>query len=209
MGTISNLDPSGQQPIVVSDDTFFILKVYYDDQIKASKMIQLTAVDPTPTPPPPTPTPFPPTIIRFEAAAADANSVIVAIPVDGGLPNTRAYEVKYSSNILLSWVVENASNVTLEFTDQAGTKINYGDQSPQGQLPVNVTVSGQYQLRAAHLDPSQSPTYAYIQIKLKPVDKPPAPTNVRGPAPANQTPPITIAWDYSIASESLLSLIHI
>jgi hypothetical protein len=201
LGTLSNLDPNGQQPIVISDDTYFILKVYYEDEIKATKMIQLTAVDPTPTPPPPTPTPLPPTVTRFEAAAADANSVIVAIPVDGSLPNTRAYEVKYGSNILLSWVVENASNVTLEFTDQTGIKINYGDQSPQGQLPVNVTSSGQYQLKAEHLDPAQTPTYAYIQIKLMAMTKPPAPTNVRGPAPTNQTPPIDIMWDYPVTSQ--------
>ena len=202
MGTISNLDPNGQQPIVVSDDTFFILKVYYEDEIKASQMIQLTAVDPTPTPPPPTPTPMPPTITRFEASAADADAVIVAIPVDGDTPNTRAYEVKYGSNIQLSWIVENASNVTLDFTNQVGIMINYGDQSPQGQLPVNVTASGQYQLKAEHQDPSQGPIYAYIQIKIMAMEKPPAPTNVRGPAPTNQTSPIDIMWDYPVTSES-------
>lgn len=201
MGTLSNLDPNGQQPIVVSDDTFFILKVYYEDEIKASKMIQLTAVDPTPVPPPPTPTPMPPTITRFEAAAADANAVIVAIPVNGNTPNTRAYEVKYGSNIQLSWIVENASNVTLDFVNQVGVMINYGDQSPQGQLPVNVTASGQYQLKAEHQDPSQGPIYAYIQIKLMAMEKPPAPTNVHGPVPTDQTPPIDITWDYPVTSE--------
>ncbi len=197
MGTVSNLSPNGQLPIMISDDAFFVLKAYYKDEIKASKMIQITAKDPPPTP---TPLPPDPVILKFEAAAADANSVIIGIPVTGNTANTRAYEVKYGSNIVLSWIVENAGKVTLDFTTQAGVQINYGDQSLQGQLPVNVTASGQYQLKAEHKDPSRSPVYAYIQIKLMAMEKPPAPSNVRGPVSTNQTPPIDITWEYPAAS---------
>ncbi|MBN2393343.1 MAG: hypothetical protein JXR84_21610, partial [Anaerolineae bacterium] len=199
MGTVSNLAPNGRLPIVISDDAFFILKAYYEGDIKASKMIQLTAKDPPPTPTPPPPAPI---IVKFEAAAADANSVIIGVPVTGNTGNTRAYEVKYGSNILLSWIVENAARVSLDFTTQAGTQINYGEQSPQGQLPVNVTAAGQYQLRADHQDPTQSPVYAYIQIWLMAMEKPPAPSNVRGPVSTQQTPPIDITWDYPPASRN-------
>ncbi len=200
MGTVSNLNPSGQLPIMISDDAFFILKAYYEDEIKASKMIQITAKDPPPTPTPPPP---PPSITKFEATAADDNP-IVAVAVAGDPTNTKAYEVKFGSNILLSWTTANASKATLEFAAQDGTRIAYGDQALQGQLPVLVTSAGQYDLAALHLDPNGAPAHAYIQIRLKPVDKPPAPTNVRGPAPMQQTPPITIQWDYAIANEDLI-----
>ncbi|HQE91682.1 MAG TPA: FHA domain-containing protein [Anaerolineae bacterium] len=198
MGIVSNLSPSGQMQIIISDDTFFILKAYYKDEVKASKMIQLTAKDPPPTP---TPIPPAPVITKFEASAADLAAVIVGIPVASGTTNTRAYEVKYGSNILLSWSVENAKKVTLDFTDKGGAKTSYGDQSLAGQLPVNVTASGQYQLKAEHQDPSQSPVYAYIQINLMAMTKPPAPTNVRGPVATSQTPPIEITWEYVAASQ--------
>ncbi|MBN2393285.1 MAG: FHA domain-containing protein [Anaerolineae bacterium] len=200
MGTVSNLSPSGQMNITISDDTFFILKAYYEDEIKASKMIQLTAEDPPPTP---TPLPPDPSITKFEASAGDENPV-VAIAVVGDPTNTKAYEVKFGANILLSWTTVNASKTTLEFVSQTGVQTAYGDQALQGQLPVIVSGAGQYDLAAIHLDPNGAPVHAYIQITLKPVDKPPAPTNVRGPAAMQQTPPITIEWDYAIADQDLI-----
>ncbi len=184
---LSNLAAKGSIPVSAEQTTFFMLTAYNGD-LSATATAELTVG----APPPPTPVPPPDPIIEyFELHSANANSRDVEeISNDG---TTRVYEVTQNAPVVFSWSAANVDQVILTGPDGPAPR------APAGSYNTIIRTPGDYTLEATN--EADVSAFAYIEIRLRPVEIPPPPYNVRGtfdgPLPPPEDNPKTLRWSYN------------
>jgi hypothetical protein len=188
IGTVSQLSKDGKQSVVISDDTYFTLKVYYEDELKKSKMIQLAGEDPPP-PPPPDP------IIDYFELKSTGGEPLQRTQRDGYVE----YTVEAGLNAEFTWSARNVPKVTLlrqEVRPNATGLEPIGNFDPESSYLRVLLTESNFVLRAendAGVRASQE-----IRVKLRPVTEPPPPYDFAGPA--SLTNPMTLTWSYEDSS---------
>lgn len=185
LGTVSNLERKGTLPVTVDETTFFILTAFNGD-LSTSQTVEIKVNEPPPTATPEptlTPTPIPPNIVFFQLAAADSVdddkvTLLSADPIE--------YEVVGGTRVNLSWLVQNATRVTLWADGDS-----LGDQSFEGRQPRTIrNLEERYRLVAENAQGDQDVEEILVTVKQ---EIPPAPVNVQGEIIADT---IVIEWDF-------------
>jgi hypothetical protein len=181
---LSGLQPNDDIDVTVNETALFVLTAYNGDAT-ASQPLEIKAIDPTPTPTP-TPTPVPPPVIRFFTAQGPVDAVTQQSVSADGL--TTVYNVLAATSVQLSWLVDNADEITL-----FGPGITEGVGN-QGTRDIGQVISnGTYQLNASN-DGGSATATVIIQVQLVPPPPPYDVTGVRG------TDMVTITWRYDSSS---------
>jgi len=179
--SLSGLQPNGDIDVTVDETTLFVLTAYNGDAT-TSQPLEIKAIDPTPTP---TPVP-PPPVIRFFTAQGPVDAVTQQSVSADGL--TTVYNVLAATSVQLSWLVDDADEITL-----FGPGITEGVGN-QGTRDIGQVISnGTYQLNASN-DGGSATATVIIQVQLVPPPPPYDVTGVRG------TDMVTITWRYDSSS---------
>ena len=174
--------------------TTLVVLTAYNGELKTSKAVEVTVLEPTPlptatpppTPAPPTPTPIPPPIISFFTAASATgadDTVTYAGRTDSGGTPVFTYEVEAGSAVRFNWEVKNAEKVSL---------VGYEDQPAIGSKALTIVAPNSYQLIAENAA-GKNKVSTFIQIKVRAPKPPPAPSGATGTTgPAGNA----VSWYY-------------
>lgn len=198
---LSGLDAKGVVDVTVDETKLFVLTAYNGD-LSRSAPVEVTVIEPTPTntptatptatpTPTPTPTPFPPPVIEHFIAKGDVgfeDKVRFKERTESEQGPILVYEVEVGSDIILSWKVTGADNVTLNGEDLA----LHEDQKPI----KNVVAAATHHLVATN-NGGLNVVHAFVQIQLYLPPPPPPPHNLSG---IESSDGITLTWRYKQAS---------
>ncbi len=191
---LSNLDPQGSLRVLGTTTTFFQLTAYNGD-LSATKIVDLTVLEPTPTPVPPPP---PPDILRFVLRSASGDTGDVNMIRYDANTRTTEYNVMIGTRARMEWDVQSAvpnDVIRVNITD-------FGAQAPTGQTDnFSVIEAKLYELNASATGGERT---AYVRIYLT-FTPPPTPRNVNGPPPPlTEGQPITITWQLDLLTPQVI-----
>jgi hypothetical protein len=201
--------------IVVPADSgrTFVLTASRGGEARASRSVELKAIEPTETPEPPTPEPPPPTatptatavpapqIISYDATSSQT------IRREVGEDGIDVYLVDGGADVLIRWEVSDATFVNLTERSNTGTR-EFRNRLAKDE--ISIVASGELLLTIdAFNDPNgvaadnPSDTRAYgkvsrpLRIRLNPAESFDPPTNISFSGGNSETDPVNITWQYN------------
>jgi hypothetical protein len=176
--SITGLASQDVVTVTVNETTLFVLTAS-NGELKASKAVEVKAIDPTPTPEPtpppePTPTPYPPPIISYlSAEGQDPPDDWVVFRETYSTDNgpVYVYDVVAGSLVVVSWGVQDAEKVFLDSRPlPAEGTLN---------LPDPVVAPDTLMLTAEN-NGGANQVFAFLQFEVTSPPPPPPPTFVTG-----------------------------